>query len=132
MKQKMMTVNAFALSATLLCFAGCGSRSDSRIPPRDSVSGVVTLDGKPIASGSITFFSAEDARQGIQASTSIVDGRYELLVTPGKKQVKISQVEETKPNVFEDLIPAKYNSKTTLEADVSGENKEFDFPLTTN
>lgn len=126
----MLAVSAFVLGVSLL-FAGCGRQSDSRIPPRDSVSGVITLDGEPIAKGSITFFSSEDSRRGIQASTSIVDGRYELLVTPGKKMVKISNVEETKPDIFEDLVPVKYNLKTTLEVEVSGENKQFDFQLTT-
>ena len=50
-------------------------------------------------------------------------------MTPGLKKVKINQTVETRPNVFEDLIPAKYNSKTTLEADVSQENKQFDYEL---
>ena len=89
----------------------------------------MTLDGEKVDNGSITFFSEEDASRGIQASASIKDGKYEILVTPGPKKVKISQTVETKPNIFENMVPAKYNTKTTLEADVSQENKQFDFEL---
>ena len=108
---------------------GCAPPSDSRIPPRDQVNGTVTLDGDPVDKGSITFFASDDVSRGIQASTSIKNGKYELLVTPGKKKVKISKVEETRTDVFENVVPAKYNSATTLEADVSAENRQFDFEL---
>ena len=49
--------------------------------------------------------------------------------TPGPKKVKISQTVETKPNFFENMVPAKFNTQTTLEADVNEENRQFDFEL---
>ena len=129
MKLAHKTVVIIVVCACLLSPIGCGSSDDARLPGRDAVSGTVTLDGKKVDGGSITFFSEKDVAAGIQASASIKDGRYEILVTPGLKKVKINQTVETRPNVFEDLIPAKYNSKTTLEADVSQENKQFDYEL---
>ena len=128
MKLALKAVVIIAVGACLLSPIGCRT-SDSRLPNRDGVSGTVTLDGQKVDGGTITFFSEKDVAAGIQASASIKDGRYEILVTPGLKKVKINQTVETRPNVFEDLIPAKYNSKTTLEADVSQENKQFDYEL---
>ena len=129
MKLAHKTVVIIVVCACLLSPIGCGSSDDARLPGRDEVSGTVTLDGKKVDGGSITFLSEKDVAAVIQASASIKDGRYEILVTPGLKKVKINQTVETRPNVFEDLIPAKYNSKTTLEADVSQENKQFDYEL---
>ena len=115
----------------LIILVGCGGEVDSRIPDRDSVTGTVTLDGEALPDGSISFSSAEDSARGIRASTSIIDGQYKLLVTPGKKKVKINRLVDISELKTVEKIPAKYNSKTTLEADVSSENRTFDFELTT-
>lgn len=129
MKRSHNCTACLAFGVLVLFSAGCEPPTDSRIPPRDQVSGAVTLDGDPIDKGSITFFAPDDVSRGIQASTSIKNGKYELLVTPGKKKVKISKVAEIRPDVFENIVPAKYNSATTLEADVSAGNQQFDFEL---
>ena len=125
----LKAVVGMMVGACLLPLIGCGESSDSRLPNRNEISGTVTLDGQEIDNGSITFFSEKDAAQGIQASGSIKDGKYEILVTPGPKKVKISQTVETKPNFFENMVPAKFNTQTTLEADVNEENRQFDFEL---
>ena len=125
----LKAVVGMMVGACLLPLIGCGESSDSRLPNRNEISGTVTLDGQKIDNGSITFFSEKDAARGIQASASIKDGEYEILVTPGLKKVKISQTVETKPNFFENMVPAKFNTKTTLEADVNEENRQFDFEL---
>ena len=124
-----LALKAVVVGACLLPLIGCGESGDSRLPNRNEISGTVTLDGEKIDDGSITFFSEKDAARGIQASASIKDGKYEILVTPGPKKVKISQTVETKPNFFENMVPAKFNTKTTLEADVNEENRQFDFEL---
>ena len=129
MKLALQTVVIIVVGACLLPLIGCESPDESRLPSRDKVTGTVTLDGQPVDNGSITFFSEKDAAQGIQASASIKDGKYEILVTPGLKQVKISQTVETRPHLFENLIPEKYNSKTELDADVSQENRQFNYEL---
>ena len=129
MKVPLQAVVIIVVGACLLPLIGCGSPDKARLPNRDTVSGTVTLDGQPVENGSITFFSEEDAARGIQASASIKDGKYEILVTQGLKKVKISQTVETRPDVRENVIPAKYNSKTELDADVSEENRQFDYEL---
>ena len=129
MKLAHKAVVIIVVCSCLLPPIGCGSSEDSRLPSRDAVSGTVTLDGNKVDGGSITFFAEKDVAAGIQASASIKDGKYEILVTPGLKKVKINQTVETQTNIFENLIPAKYNSETTLEANVSQENKQFNFEL---
>jgi len=129
MKLTLKAVVGVTVGVCLLPCFGCGASVDSRLPSRDEVSGTVTLDGEMIDNGSITFFSEEDAARGIQASATIKEGKYEILVTPGLKKVRINQTVESRPNFFEDLVPAKYNNETTLEADVSAENRQFDFEL---
>ena len=83
------------------------------------MSGVITIDGKPLESGSIIFSSPEESKLGISSGSSVVDGKYELLALPGTKSVKITSVKEVRLNVFKNLVPPKYNSKTTLEAEVT-------------
>lgn len=74
---------AAVLAAALLCVVvGCGeSGSDVR------VSGSVTVDGKPIETGTISFV-AED---GVAPTGGgpIKDGRYEAIVQPGNKTVLV-------------------------------------------
>lgn len=132
MNRNKQMLSPLLLGCSLFLFAGCGGEEDSRIPQRYSVSGLVTIDGEPLASGSIAFSSPEDATIGISSGGSIVDGRYELLATPGSKSVKISCIEETSTNVFKDIVPPKYNLKTSLEAEVSENKKQFDFQLTSD
>ena len=119
MKLTLKAVVGVTVGVCLLPCFGCGASVDSRLPSRDEVSGTVTLDGEMIDNGSITFFSEEDAARGIQASATTKKGKYEILVTLGLKKVRINQTVESRHNFFEDLVPAKYNNETTLEADVS-------------
>jgi len=115
----------------LILLVGCGSEQDSRIPDRNSVTGSVSLDGEPLQEGSISFFSESDSANGIRAATNVVDGRYKLLVTSGKKKVMINQMVDVSELKTVEKIPAEYNSKTTLEANVTDGNRTFDFELKT-
>ena len=121
----------YILSSLLILLFGCSSETDSRMPDRNSVTGSVTLDGEALQDGSITFYSEGDAELGIRSSTSINDGKYKLLVTPGEKKVMVNQLVDISELKTIEKIPAKYNSKTTLEADVTVENRTFDFELKT-
>jgi hypothetical protein len=72
------------LAACLLAAAvGCGGE-----PPLPAVSGVATVDGNPLPSGTVTFYP--DAAKGNTTPhqpTGIVEagGKYELYVPDGKK-----------------------------------------------
>lgn len=126
----MLTISTSILGCSLFLFAGCGAGKDSRIPQRYTISGIVTLDGKPLESGSIRFSSPADAKLGISSGGNVVDGRYELMATEGTKSVQISCMKETSKNVFKNLVPPKYNLKSSLEAEVGEDTKEVDFELT--
>jgi len=124
----------FCVLVVLICgLIGCGG-SKRVLPDRNLVSGNVTLDGESLKQGSITFVSIDDIASGLVASANIIDGHYEVQVTPGEKNVEIncfmkvpggSEIE----GEYAEFIPEKYNSKTTLQATVGGEKSEFDFDL---
>ncbi len=128
MNQNSLILNT-SLLVSLLLLVGCGDQGGSRIPPRYMVSGTVTLDGEPLKSGSIRFSSPEDASLGISSGGDVVDGNYEFMAIPGKKSVKISCMKEVKKHVFQNLIPPKYNLKSTLTAEVIEETQQIDFKL---
>ncbi|WP_232100768.1 Ig-like domain-containing protein [Gimesia fumaroli] len=120
---------------------GCGGGSDT--PPLGQVSGTVTLDGQPLEQAQVTF-QPENGRASIGETDS--EGNYELSYTGttsgallGAHQVVIiSAVEAYSDESGEgkdrkarpELLPAKYNSKTTLKADVKSGSNQIDFPLT--
>jgi len=133
------TVVSLALG---LALTGCGGATDNL--PRQAVSGEVTLDGKPLPSGSIQFVP-ESATTATEAGAAIQDGRYAIArdqgPVPGKYVVRIYgssgqivQPEDGIPGSVhpmpKELIPLKYNTKTTLSAEVKPEAPNaFDFKL---
>ena len=112
----------------------CGCSQDPKLFP---VSGTVTFDGAPMPDGDILFIPVDPAL-GPEPGT-IKDGKYTVKAREGKKRVEI-RASKILPGgakgaggepVPEDYLPQKYNSESTLTAEVksSGENK-VDFPLT--
>jgi hypothetical protein len=101
-----------------------------------SIQGNVTLDGQPLEKGDI-LFTHSDPQFGQEAG-KIVGGAYTANVHPGANQVSIRATREvpgkfgpmgTEPEL-EDIVPAKYNSATTLNVDVTKEKKKgYDFEL---
>jgi hypothetical protein len=112
--------------------AGCSQSSDEL--PREAVSGTVTLDGEPLASGTIQFSSDGGAGSGTApgGGSDVKDGQFsisrELGLVPGKYKVAINaagkrnQAKTNEPGkrsgFAPELIPSQYNSKTTLSAEV--------------
>ncbi len=116
----------------------CGCRSGDDLP-RQEVSGTVTLNGQPLETGSIQFQPASDADAAgavTGGGALISNGRYQIErdkgLTPGNYKVMIfshagAEVDESEPpgesvvrsKVPSELIPATYNSATTLTAQVS-------------
>ncbi len=127
-------VFALCLSATLIILlSGCGGKSLT------TISGTVTLDGKPVEDGSIQFIPT--GAEGTTEGANIKGGKYTATVSPGKNEVKIfasedhptktiANVEPGKPPVPAkvSIIPEVYNSKTTLSIDVTGSG-EHNFDL---
>ena len=119
-----------ALGCSILL--GCGSRVST-------VSGKVTLDGEPLAHGTIAFVPADGATAS--AEVQIKDGFYSVPMPPGRKRVQISAtkvigkrvVYEGDPNSpvvdnVQEIIPPQYNAATTLtfEATAGGAKQNFE------
>jgi hypothetical protein len=132
--QPAVSLLAFCL---IIGLTGCGAKSTP------SVHGKVLLDGESVTQGSINFFS-QDAK-GSKASAAIENGVYALApeskLLPGKYRVEISwfkptgkKVASADPGVVIDetreAVPAKYNTNSTLIAEIGSGDAEKDFALT--
>lgn len=122
---------------TLFAAVGCGGGTAS-------VSGTVTLDGKPIEGASVTFTPASGDGGGVGGSYGKTDaqGKFTLRTVAGdrsgaavgKHKVAISLSKGENPKNPEaaqkDTIPAKYNAKSDLTFDVpSGGTDKANFDL---
>ncbi len=119
------------LFAVALCvIAGCG-------PSSSTVSGKVTLDGQPLANGSISF-TPEDG-QTATAGAAITNGAYTVELPPGKKRVEISATKvvgqvrayEGDPNspMMDDVRPIEFTSKSPMTVDIAAGENQHNFEL---
>jgi hypothetical protein len=139
-----------SLASTAILFfllwslAGCSS-SDGL--PREGVSGMVKVEGKPLKSGLISFFPSEP-NTPTQGGSLVLEGKYTIPkdqgLVPGKYRVVITSPED-KPEVFVDktnnapgmppipakeAIPKQYNTESLLTAEVTAGGKNvFEFNL---
>lgn len=116
-----------------LSVAGCGG-------PAGVVStGTVTLDGAPVAQGSIVFKPVE---RGVAAEGSMIQaGKFRVVGKAGRRRVEISASAPapgtpdppTGPVTFVEIIPDRYGTKSTLEVEVKEKGPNtFTFDLTTS
>jgi hypothetical protein len=69
---------------------GCSSGVQPEvIPPLESVSGKVTLDGQPAKGVSVTFFPAENNKGNASTSTTDDDGHYTLTYRNGEEGIAV-------------------------------------------
>lgn len=109
---------------------GCG-RSSGVVS-----TGTVTLDGKPVAAGSIVFQPLEPR---VAAEGAMIErGSFRIVGKAGKRRVEISASgpapgtpdPPTGPVQFVEMIPDRYNAKSTLMVEVKeGEANRFTFDL---
>lgn len=140
-----------ALTVMLLSLTGCGGSGDQ--PDLGQVQGTITFDGKPL-SGVVVVFQPDSGRPA--RGRTDAEGKYELTYirqTQGTKvghnRVEVAPSEEEddtadaeadtesvsnkRPGKFKSgkpKIPARYNIKSELEADVQPGENTFDFELT--
>lgn len=113
-----------------------------------AVSGTVTIDGKPLPKGVITFFSHYDSKSSV---ASIVNGKYSVEQTdgpfPGRQLVRIIAYRDivgSKPILTEGLptadpkaplpqeqyIPIRYNAESKIEVELTeGSNPDVSFQI---
>jgi hypothetical protein len=134
------------LGVTLVSAAGCGGE----LPTSSPVSGIITLNGKPLA-GAMIIFSPIAGRGEVlagdgSAGKTNAAGEYSLTSSRGrpgaqvgKHRVRISIVpeqagDERRPRSrvpIQSLIPLRYNEHTELAFDVTGGGpNKADFALT--
>lgn len=144
----------WALGLLMVCLtAGCGS--DKRPAPKDSVtvSGVVTLDGKPLEKATVRFVPTSELDQGYGGS-GVTDsaGKYELSslveekvvvgTPPGKYRVVVTKLVKPDGTVADPMeppmmsaaresIPLKYSDygQSKLDATVATTGGTFNFDL---
>ena len=141
-------LHRFLIVVFLLSVVGCGQQ-DSKLPPQYPVSGVVTLDGKPLAGAGIMFLPRGDTRGTGAMGMTDEAGRYTLKTdyggpgTPeGEFAVTISKVVNRdgtpyipNPDVAEagerETLPGIYSDsmKTTLSAQVPKGGDTINFEL---
>ncbi|RMG33417.1 MAG: hypothetical protein D6725_15815 [Planctomycetota bacterium] len=121
----------------------------SDLPPMGTVSGVVTLDGKPLANATVTFVPVEPAipknkpqsigqrrkpKLTVPAAWGVTDdqGRYQLRcfrnqlgAVLGKYKVQISKRQDGK-----ETVPKQFNTQSSLMAEVKEGDNEIPFHLT--
>ncbi len=135
-------MRSLVVALTLFTVVGCGS-SDIQVAKR--VSGVVTLNGKPLANASVTFVPAatsdnQNAGPTAQGLTN-VQGKYELAVDPSTTGAVVGQCRVYITTLIgqpgaddrdaggpvakmQELIPARYNMNTQLTFNVPAEGTE--------
>jgi hypothetical protein len=125
-----------------VALAGCGGGDGLQ---REAVSGTVKFKGEPFKEGLIEFQPAtptlsttgaapiKDGSYSISSSEGLQPGKYEVRITGAAPLVQRKPGEMPGDNpapATKEIIPPKYNSKTTLSAEVkSGEPNKFDFDL---
>ncbi len=95
--------------AALTVLGGCGTKGPSRV----AVSGTVSIDGRNLSKGVITFIPTDDTT-GPKASAEIADGRYEIDEETGPVVGSLRvEIVETPSLGFELDDPEAFNAHAT-------------------
>jgi len=129
---RLLQIPLLFLCVTLVVGCGDGSKKD---PAEVPVKGEVTLDGKPLPEGEITFAVVGMPGRPIPVANGVYSGK----ALPGKNKVEVrafkagpplSTDPEKKPTKV-NFLPEKYNEHSKLDAEVSpGGANEFKFDVT--
>lgn len=128
-------------SLLVITLPACFSSSSSN--GKVGITGTVSVDGKPLDKGLITFIPVE---KGVAAGGEIVDGLYQIEssggLSPGEYKVEIDSQKPTGKKVpetigtgmideYASVIPEKYNRKTELKVQIQPSDNKHDFTLAT-
>lgn len=127
------SVMVFSSACSLLLTMGCSGAAKG-FPDLAPVTGVVKLDGQPLANASVIFIPAKGAPSG---AITNADGRYELRyrngdpgAAMGEHRVQISTDLEGTMARDAEKVPRKYNTQSELTANVTAGANQVDFDLT--
>ena len=133
-----MDRRTLALICCIVAVTGCGGVQ------RESLEGVVTLDGQPLQNGYITFQPQSDTR-GPTAGAQIDSGKFAIPASKGtfaghfRVEIistrlsgrTIADRDGTLVPAKEQFLPKKYNVQSNLEVQVNpNELNQFTFELT--
>lgn len=123
-----------------LAAAGCSGRK-RELPPLGRVTGVVTLDGAPLARAAVAFVPYE--RGNGSYGTTDAEGRYTLRYSArdegavvGRHRVEIrtgGEGRDANGNLVEtaERVPDRYHATSQLLVEVAAGDNTLDFPLVT-
>jgi hypothetical protein len=120
--------------------AGCGKSAGPAGPPKHPVSGTVTIDGAPLASGKLLFVGNEGTQMTAvveqegryQMAGGLPAGQYKVSVHPNLPPAPLGPIpEDYKKKAKESELPAKYADRKTsgLECEVKDGENTCDFKL---
>ena len=129
------------LLTTVVVLSGCDSTAR-----RYGASGSVTYKDQPVKSGLISFVpkgstapaggaAITDGTYEVPSNPGLPPGEYEVIISvpkaaPGKAAKEEEGPGEGGEKETAETLPARYNAKTELRAEVkAGEKNEFDFHL---
>jgi hypothetical protein len=127
----MIQVRQFLGLVLVVLTVGCGTTG----PEVASVSGTITLDGKPLENATVTF---QPVSGRPSFGTTDKDGKYEMGYTLqrsgvmlGKNSVYIRTRMENESGqvVQKEFLPAKYHDRSELTAEVEKKANVIDFQL---
>lgn len=130
-----------AVALAVVLAPGCGGEDG---PPRFPITGQVTLDGKPLQTGTIAF---HPGGEGNAASADVTDGTFAINrsngLVAGKYKVEIVSVQGTGKQIkspddptatieeTRNLIPERYSRESRIEAVVKPDaENSYQFDLT--
>ena len=146
MKALQHFVSAAACVTLSVLLTGCGS-GIADLPELGTVTGTVTLDGTPLADAAVSFTPASGRHSG---GTTDDQGYYSLQYTADESGAKIGlhtvRIEIIREGDYLDdpdnksaaatdaaaNLPAVYNIKSELSAEVKSGSNTFDFNLTSD
>jgi hypothetical protein len=121
-------LHTICLGSALLFAPGC--RQKTTYP----VSGTVSFDGEAVSNGQILFLAID--KSSAPAAGRIEEGAYRIEASAGPKRVQIRaarvvrQAPEAIGPEYQDYIPGRFNTESTLSAEVKPDNENrFDFQL---
>lgn len=124
-----------------LLLAGCGSPTG---PELGTVTGIVTLNGKPLSNANVTFVPTESGSPSYGGTDE--DGVYHLMFNQHRAGAEIGRhhvlVELREPETDDSgnlvevrpqtKVPDRYRQSGTLTAEVEQGDNELDFDLSSN